>query len=147
MPCKGWLPAGTLPLKPPWGLAGVLPTTGDGAQHSRSTHFPASREIHPIALCPVLRQREGARAGTRAVSRGPDPWLLMLVEKLQVGFVAPACGPEPSPAGLVTSSAHLSPPATDTGRDDSALNIVTCTQNRAGPCPQLARLTACVSAL
>lgn len=142
MPCKGRLHGGTLPLKPPWGLAGALLAAGDGAQHSHNTHLPAP--ICQMKFTPSprtgLRQQEGARAGTHAVTRGPDPWLLMPVERLQVGFAAPARGPKPSPAGLVTGSAHLSSPATDTGRDDSALSIVICTQNRAEPCLQLARL-------
>lgn len=43
-------------------------------------------------------------------------------------------GPDPSPPGLATGSAHLSSAVTDTGRDESALSIVTCTQNRAKPC-------------
>lgn len=48
-----------------------------------------------------LGQREGARAGTRAVTRGQDPRLLTPAERLHAGFAAPAHCPEPSPAGLV----------------------------------------------
>lgn len=135
-----------LPSKPLRELMGALSTARDRAQPR--THLPApSRQQKFIpSPCTGLRQSEGARAGTPAVTHVPDLWLLTLVVRLHVGFMPPADSTKPPSVGSVTVSAHLSSPVTDIGRDDSVLSIVICTQNRAEPCRQFAWLTECVAA-
>lgn len=128
----------------PWAHAVFKIATGargSWGQNPEQPQHPPPRsqppaEIHPIAPRWARTARRGrswclwAGFATADTSREAPGWLH---------------GPEPLPAGLVTGSARLSSPATDTGRDDSALSIVICTQNSA--LPPLARLPVRVSPL
>lgn len=123
---KEWLHRGMLPLQPPWGLLGALPAAGMELGRG-STHLPAASRSSP----PGPRRGSAGEEGQGWCCAPPDGPAAAATGREDPGRRR---GPDPSPPGLATGSAHLSSAVTDTGRDESALSIVTCTQNRAKPC-------------